>query len=113
MDFIAAHIHPQPVKLSDNCKDFINQLLNKDQSKRLGTAGGWKEVVSHPWLKDINIQDLLDKKIQPMFKPTPSKDLTANFDTDFTKQELEFSIVPMENERLIQYRKNLFNDFEK
>ena len=69
-------------------------------------------MVSHPWLKDINIQQLINKKIPPIFKPQPSQDPKAHFDSDFTSQEVEFSIVPMENERLINIRKNLFKDFD-
>ena len=114
VDFIAAQYHRDPIKLSPECKDFIKKLLNKDQAKRLGTAGDWKEVVEHPWLKDIKIDDLIAKKIPPIFKPQLSSDPTdiINFDKDFTEQEVAFSIVPQENQRLINIKKNLFEDFD-
>ena len=114
VDFIAAQYHRDPIKLSPECKDFIKKLLNKDQAKRLGTAGDWKEVVEHPWLKDIKIDDLITKKIPPIFKPQLSSDPTdiINFDKDFTEQEVAFSIVPQENQRLINIKKNLFEDFD-
>lgn len=61
VDFVAAQFHPQPLKLSDECKDFINQCLQKDPSKRLGTQGDWQEVIRHPWLQVIDVDKLVNK----------------------------------------------------
>lgn len=42
------------IEMSEDCKDFISRCLEKDQSKRLGSNGGIKEVSSHPWFADID-----------------------------------------------------------
>lgn len=99
VDFIAKKYHNTPLKLSDNCKDFINSCLSKDPNKRLGTKGDWKEVIKHPWLSDIDVDDLVNKRIKPMFIPKLSKRNIAdisNFDEDFTAQEAVVSVVPIE-----------------
>lgn len=39
------------IKMSSECKDFIQKLLDKDPSRRMGSIRGCKEVFEHPWLK--------------------------------------------------------------
>lgn len=46
--------------MSDEVKDLILCLLEKDASKRLGTEGGLKEVLSHDWFSDLNVEDLMN-----------------------------------------------------
>ena len=38
------------IEMSEECKDFISKCLEKKQEDRLGTKGGVKEIISHPWL---------------------------------------------------------------
>jgi serum/glucocorticoid-regulated kinase 2 len=49
---------PDPVKhgivMSEDCKDFIIQCLSKKPEERIGTKGGVKEIISHPWFADID-----------------------------------------------------------
>ena len=40
--------------LSANCQDFISKLLDKNPSTRLGTKGDLNDLLSHPFLKDLN-----------------------------------------------------------
>jgi hypothetical protein len=47
-------------------------LLIRDKKARLG-RNGWQEVLGHPVLKSINIQDVLDKKVPAPFVPTLPK----------------------------------------
>lgn len=89
--------------------------MSKDPSKRLGTAGDWQEVIQHPWLKVIDIDDLLNKRIEPMYRPQLSRQDPAdlrNFDEDFTTQEATISIIPAERQGMINIQKNLFDDFD-
>jgi serine/threonine protein kinase len=51
------------IAMSDECKDFINKLLEKDYTKRLGSENDCTEIMSHPFLKDIKVEKLMDKKI--------------------------------------------------
>jgi hypothetical protein len=38
-------------------------------NQRIGTNGGWSEVLSHPWLADIDQEALAGKQLVPEFKP--------------------------------------------
>lgn len=73
-------------------------------------------MINHPWLKEINYDDLMAKKIKPMFIPQLSKKNPAdisNFDEDFTQQEARVSVVPEAGQRKIERGKNLFDDFDR
>lgn len=47
------------IEISDDCKDFLNGLLQKNPEKRLGSIAGSLEVMSHPWFAKMNWSDLL------------------------------------------------------
>lgn len=57
-------IFPDPVKhniqMTDNIKDFIRKLLDKDPSKRLGNKGP-EEIMQHPWFDDLDFNKLIKK----------------------------------------------------
>ena len=54
--------------------DFVNKLLIRDPSQRLG-FGGPTEVKNHMWLKDYPWKSLLEKKIESPFKPNENYDI--------------------------------------
>ena len=101
------------IKMSDECKDFITKLLEKDPANRLGTRSSIEEVMSHPFFKELNLDDLVLKKIESPFKPKLSADLfdVSNFDAQFTSEEAINSVIPAQ--KLDQIRKNMdqFEDF--
>ena len=74
------------IKMSDDCKDFLKKILNKDPTKRLGTKNGLDEILGHQWLKDIDPNKMMNKQIKPLYKPKISKDIfdTRFFDGEFT-----------------------------
>ena len=49
--------------MSENCKDFIWRLLDKDQSTRLGSIGDLEEILEHPWLKGVDIKEIEEKRV--------------------------------------------------
>jgi len=55
--------------------------LEKDRKQRIGNKNDVEEVLGHPFFKDINMEKLLNKEIDPPFKPNikSSVDL-SNFD---------------------------------
>jgi len=57
-----------PEGWSMEAADFINKTLQRKPSNRLGLNGP-NEVKSHIWLKDVDWQALVDKKIDAPFKP--------------------------------------------
>jgi serine/threonine protein kinase len=58
---------PDPEKhkitMSEDCKDLINKMLDKNPKTRIGTVGGVDEITNHPWFASINPKDLFDKKV--------------------------------------------------
>lgn len=105
---------PIPRFFTKNTKDFILKLLNKQPSKRLG-ANGAIEVKQHPFFEGIKWDDLLNKKIQPPFKPNISNELdTTNFAEEFTKQIPTDSpaIIPNTTENLFRVTIILFLNYE-
>jgi len=43
--------------------------LDKNQKTRLGTQGGVKEILSHPWFADLDIKKVESQSIPPPLKP--------------------------------------------
>lgn len=58
-----------PVKLSNECRDFIQKCLDKNPETRLGSSADFKDLLTHPWLKGISLTQIMDKKITPPFVP--------------------------------------------
>lgn len=54
---------PQDIKISDECKDLIQQLQIKNPEKRLGNQTDAFDIKNHPWFKDIDFDDILNKKV--------------------------------------------------
>lgn len=60
------------IAMSDNCKNFITRLLEKNPANRLGSQGGLEEVLSHPWFIELDNEKILDKRIEAPVRPTLS-----------------------------------------
>ena len=54
---------------SNNFKDLLEQLLNKNAKTRINIDG----VIAHPFFKKIDFQKLENKLIKPPFKPKLAK----------------------------------------
>lgn len=102
------------IHMTQECKDFIEKCLVKDPTKRLGSKNGLNDIISHPWFKDINYNDLLNKKIVPDFKPKLSKDIldVSNFDKSFTSDEAVHSVIPQSAQRKIMKQSDKFKGFD-
>jgi len=74
-----------PVFLSEDAKDLMKKLLNKNPLKRLGAEGGAQEIRSHPWFKDVDWDAVAEKRTFPPDRPEKrvrkigSTDLTLFF----------------------------------
>lgn len=99
--------------MSDECKDFISKLLDKDPANRLGTKEGIEEILRHPWLADISVDQLVSKEIEPPFKPKLSADVldVSNFDQQFTSEEAINSVLPQAKVDQIKKNKSQFEGF--
>ena len=59
-----------PDYVTDEAEDLINKLLIIDSKKRLGYGiDGMNNIKQHPYFKDINWDDALNKKLIPPFIP--------------------------------------------
>ena len=59
--------------MSDECKDFIRRCLSKEEKYRLGSVTDVDEVMTHPWMKRLDLDLLMNKKIKAPFIPNISK----------------------------------------
>lgn len=81
-------------EISPLARSILTGLLNRDPSQRLGVNGA-EEIRRHPFFaQHIDFERLLQKKIQPPFKPSVSSPVdVSNFDTVFTAEEPTDSVV--------------------
>ena len=84
---------PRNYKVSEDAKNLINKLLEKDPGTRLGRKG-LKEIKKHPFFSGVNFDDLQKKKHKAPFKPTIDKDdVTNNFDEEYLTMDVSESPV--------------------
>ena len=84
---------PRIYKVSDEAKNLISKLLEKDPGTRLGRKG-LEEIKKHPFFSGINMDDLKKKKIKPYFKPTIDKNNnTKNFDEEYLALDVNESPI--------------------
>ena len=99
----------KPMKVSDEAKNIIVKLLEKNPGSRLGKRG-LNEIKSHPFFGNLNFEMVNNKKLKSPFKPTiTDDDLACNFDEEYTSMAIEESPVA---EWITDYQE-WFNDFEK
>jgi len=51
--------------ISDELRDLLKKMLNKDPKKRIGSGNDKSDLKSHEFFKEINWEDLALKKIKP------------------------------------------------
>ena len=86
---------PRNYKVSEDAKNLILKLLEKDPGTRLGRKG-LKEIKKHQFFSGINFEDLEKKKTKVPFKPTIPKsdeDITCNFDEEYLNMEISESPI--------------------
>ena len=63
-----------PKKFDDDAADLCKKLLDKDEKTRLGVRG-CKEIMDHPWFKDLNWESIITDRKKPPY--VPPKDVNA------------------------------------
>ena len=88
--------------------------MAKDKTKRLGYKDGGKEVLSHPFFADLDIQKLEKKQVVPPYKPEISKEFldTKFFNVKSDAKDLTETYVPEASIRKIEKAKDAFKDFD-
>lgn len=84
--------------MTPEAKSIMQGLLQREPTKRLG-AGGSEEIKRHPFFaRWIDWNKLVQKQITPPFKPSVVSALdVANFDSEFTSEPPEDSVVDRTN----------------
>lgn len=98
--------------MSPEAQDLITKLLNKDRRARLGAKTDSKEILSHPFFKEIDIKKLVAKELDAPFKPDV-KDLddVSNFDAKYTEDHASESIVSGSGLQKIKEKADVFEKF--
>lgn len=80
---------PKNSNISEKAKNLLKLLLKKDPSERLGSSDGFDEIKKHKFFEDINIENILNKKVEPDYKPEVVGILkTKENNVEFTYEDL-------------------------
>lgn len=79
----------------------------------MGTRDGIREILTHPWLSDIDHDKLLKMKIEAPFKPTLSSNAldVTNFDKTFTNEEAIVSVIQPQKMNKVNANTDSFKNF--
>ena len=103
---------PKRITLSEDAKDVIRKLLEKNPKKRLGAHNGIEEIKKHPFFASIDFDLIIEKKIKAPFIPELTNDTDVQyFDEEFTNEEVGMSYIPKKNMEVIKKNQNKFKDF--
>ena len=99
-------------KVSDDAKDLICKLLEKDPGIRIGRKG-LKEIKKHPFFSMLRFSTIRNKKLKPPFKPkiegeNNEEEYLNNFEEEFLKMNINESPV----EKWVQDYDNWFDKFD-
>ena len=84
---------PKSLNLSDDAKDIINQLLDNNPKKRLGSQNGIEEIKAHPFFENIDFDSIERKKIPSPYIPDLFNDIDVeNFNEEFKMKLNKFYI---------------------
>jgi len=76
-----------PEYLSPEAQSLLRALFKRNPINRLGSGPDQVEdIKQHPFFATINWDDLIQKKVDPPFKPTIVPDETFHFDSTFTSK---------------------------
>ncbi len=85
-DAILADEPLYPIHMPRDSVAILQKLLTREPDQRLGSGPtDAQEIMSQPFFRNINWDDVYHKRIQPPFQPqiTSATD-TSNFDSEFT-----------------------------
>ena len=95
-------------KVSDDAKDIISKLLEKDPGIRLGRKG-LKEIKKHPFFSSIKFDSLMKKKIKAPYIPNIDENNEFEyFDEEYLNMDIKESPV----EKWLSEYENWFDRFD-
>ncbi|PKY38438.1 kinase-like protein [Rhizophagus irregularis] len=82
-----------PEEVGNDARGLLSGLLTREPTQRLGNNGA-QEIKDHPFFASIDWRRLMQKKVQPPFKPSVESAIdTSNFDEEFTSETPQDSYV--------------------
>ncbi|KAI8340236.1 kinase-like domain-containing protein [Chlamydoabsidia padenii] len=113
---------PYESPVSNQCRDLIRKLLQKDEHKRLGSRAGASDVKSHPFFKSINFALLrhLEPPILPLIQSPDGVDAlnfrkmaaeSISLDLDLDHVMINVSLTSSPNDKIQSYHHNPFENF--
>ena len=98
---------PSEINISDDTKDFLCRLLDKDPKKRLGCKKGFDEIINHKFFQAV-IPDKIIKGVSspPITIDINNDNLTLNFDQMYInmKPEIIENIEPQDMSKINEYQ---------
>jgi len=74
-----------PSSLSPNARSLIAQLLDRENTSRLGSVRDAEEIKAHPFFRHVDWAKVQRKEYKPEFVPQSHPlDAAGNFDKEFT-----------------------------
>ena len=85
---------PKNSNISENAKNLLKLLLKKNPNERMGGINGFEEIKKHKFFEGINFNDIINRKIEPYFKP-PVVHILKNKEStvEFTYEDLNNSKI--------------------
>ncbi|KAG9342428.1 hypothetical protein JZ751_016430 [Albula glossodonta] len=76
-----------PPYLTLDARDLIKKLLKKNAAQRLGSSkADCADIQKHPFFRHVSWDDLLNKRLEPPYRPCLSDEDVSQFDSRFTRQ---------------------------
>jgi serine/threonine protein kinase len=94
--------------VSNEARDLITHLLEKDKKLRIGSKGDAAEILSHPFFNGLDLGNLSKREIQPTYIP---KVLTDEELAKLSGEEIRESEVPLVQMNKIKDRNSEFDKF--
>ena len=96
-----------PEFFSEELKDLLRRMLDKNPKKRIGIENDKSDLKNHEFFRDINWDDIVRKKIKP---PVEMVDVREEYDL---KEKVEFKDVDYSNENKFLRRISGFTFIKK
>lgn len=80
---------PKNFYISDELKNLVEKLLEKNFEERLGSDGDIDKIKNHDFFKNFNFEDLINKKMESPYKPSFGNNLkNNNFEEKYNYDDL-------------------------
>ena len=105
---------PKRIKLSEEAKDVIIKLLDKNPKKRLGSQNGIEDIKTHPFFASLDFNLIEQKKLPAPFIPDLANDTDVQyFDEEFTNEDVGMSYIPKKGMDVIKKNQEKFKSFDQ